>query len=89
MPLFYTIDRFDGPDWVVLENDAGKTFSVPRTWLPLGAKEGDVIRLDLTDATHGSELRFTLDAEATAKRQREAAELRRRLPRGPKGDLSL
>jgi hypothetical protein len=42
MPV-YTIQRFEGTDWVVLEDDQQRTFLVPRRWLPTQAREGDVV----------------------------------------------
>ena len=39
----YTIDRFEGTDWVVLEDEQARTFLVPRRWLPTQAREGDVV----------------------------------------------
>ena len=87
MPLFYAVDRFDGPDWVVLENDAARTFSVPRSWLPANIREGDVVTVAVDPPT--SSLRILVDAEATASRLHEVVQLRGQLPRGPKGDVSL
>lgn len=55
---YLIIDRFEG-DWAVLEL-AGTPFSVPRSVIPPGAKEGDV-------------LRFSLDVDAAStKRRRES-----------------
>ena len=39
----YTIDRFEGTDWVVLEDDQQRTFLVPRRWLPTQARVGDIV----------------------------------------------
>ena len=39
----YTIDRFEGEAWAVLKDEGGKTFLVPRRWLPAKAGEGDVV----------------------------------------------
>ena len=52
------IDRFEG-EWAVLEMGR-RTFNFPRSLLPAGAREGDV--LDITVAVNG---------RATAGRQRE------------------
>ena len=39
----YTINRFEGAAWAVLEDEGGKTFLVPRRWLPEKAREGDAV----------------------------------------------
>ena len=39
----YTIHRFEGTDWVVLEDEQKRTFLVPRRWLPTQARQGDVV----------------------------------------------
>jgi hypothetical protein len=41
----FIIDRFEG-EWAVIEWDA-KVFNLPRSLLPGGAKEGDVLRLSV------------------------------------------
>lgn len=38
------IDRFEG-DFAVVEYKEGRTFNLPRSLLPPGAKEGDVLQL--------------------------------------------
>jgi hypothetical protein len=87
---FYAIDRLDGPDWVVLEDGTGRTFQVPRAWLPADAREGDVIRVQGDDTSPSAiGLSATIDADATAHRAGEASDRRRRLKRGPEGDISL
>lgn len=53
----FIIDRLEG-DWAVVESPAG-VFNLPRALLPEGAKEGDVLKLDIT-----------LDTAATAARRR-------------------
>ena len=87
---FYAIDRLEGPDWVVLEDDTGRTFQVPRAWLPADARERDVIRVQ-ADHTNPSAigLSATIDADATARRAGDASDRRGRLTRGPEGDISL
>ena len=52
------IDRFEG-DFAVVEYKEGRTFNLPRSLLPTGAKEGDVLQLTLT-----------IDDESTASRKR-------------------
>ena len=90
MALF-TVDRFADAAWVVLEDDTGRTFSIPKSWVPEDAKEGDVLSL-VVDRSGGSSvtaLNIAIDGEATDQRRRQVGELRQRLPRAPKGDLSL
>jgi hypothetical protein len=89
MALSYAIDRFDGRDWVVLEDDAARTFHIPRSWVPAEAQEGDVLTIDTQDSATATALHITIDRDATARRRRQAEEIRQRLPRGPKGDVSL
>ena len=38
----YTVDRFEGTDWVVLRDEQAKTFLVPRRWLPADVRTGDL-----------------------------------------------
>jgi len=40
---FYTVDRFEGTEWVVLEDERARSLQVPRNWLPGDVREGDVI----------------------------------------------
>ena len=54
------VDRFEG-DFAVLECDGGHVESVPRTLLPPGALEGDVLLLQ-ADGT------YAVDADTTAAR---------------------
>ena len=86
----YTIDRFEGDDWVVLEDDRAQTFRIPRHWVPAGAREGDLLNAsgERGDPAVQS-LRFELDPAAREHRRAEADRLRDQLPRGPKGDISL
>lgn len=50
------IDRFEG-DWAVIE-DGSKTFNIPRMLVPKGAREGDIIVVQVT-----------VDREATTARK--------------------
>ncbi len=87
---FYSIDRFEDGDWAVLEDSHARTFNVPREWLPSTAREGDVVRCVQGGHTAGSRsVSFELDSTSRAERLSRARQLRDRLPRGPKGDLSL
>ena len=86
----YTIDRFEDGGWAVLEDDQQRRMTVPRAWLPITAREGDVV---LTSEDNPSPtvkyLRLEVDTAARATRLEDARELRDRLPRGPRGDVSV
>ena len=89
MPL-YTVDRFEGSEWAVLEDERAQPLRVPRNWLPADAREGDVINASVGTGTGAtSPLLFELDPEKRDERLAEARGLRSQLPRGPKGDLQL
>ena len=89
MPI-YTLDRFDGREWAVLEDDLARTLRIPRAWLPVDAREGDVINTSVgTAAKDATSVSFELDPAKRAERLAEAQRLRAELPRGPKGDLDL
>jgi hypothetical protein len=61
----YTIDRFEGVGWAVLEDEHGQTFTVPREWLPSTAREGDALKGDATaQATAATMIHFELDPTA-------------------------
>ena len=85
----YTIDRFEGDDWAVLEDEAARTFTVPRHWLPATVQEGEVLEISLHTDAEAHILRVVVDAQGRDERLAEATRRRRRLPRGPRGDLSL
>lgn len=42
----FIIDRFEG-DWAIIETETRDTFNLPRSVLPSGIKEGDVISLQV------------------------------------------
>ncbi len=91
-PSFYaTLDRFEDNDQAVLELSAGVTLNVPRNWLPPKTKEGDVLRLRVTESASGtsSYVSFRVDAAKTAKRREEVEDLRSTLPKAPEGNLDL
>ncbi|HHW57288.1 MAG TPA: DUF3006 domain-containing protein [Clostridia bacterium] len=56
-PQLPIIDRFEG-DWAVIEY-GDKTFNFPKELLPKEAKEGDVLKFDIT-----------VDREETEKRRK-------------------
>ena len=86
----YTIDRFEGSDWVVLEDEQARTFTVPTDWLPASVREGTVLRASAdADGTGTSVIRFSVDPASHDEQLRKAHERLDALPRGPKGDLSL
>lgn len=62
MKSLLVIDRFEG-EWAVLEHE-GRTFNLPRRLVPPGAKEGDVVVLDVS-----------LDGRATAERAKKIGDL--------------
>ena len=86
----YIIDRFEGGDWAVLEDDQARTFRIPRQWVPVEAREGDV--LDASDEPHApavQSVRLAIDPAGREQRLADAHRRRGQLPRGPKGDISL
>jgi hypothetical protein len=86
----YTIDRFEGGDSAVLEDDRAHIFRIPRRWLPADAREGDVVSAaEQEEETAVRILRFEVDPAAREQRLAEARRLREQLPLGPKGDVSL
>jgi hypothetical protein len=86
----YTIDRFEGGNWAVLEEESARAFTVPRGWLPSGARERDVVTtLETTHDPSTTTVRFELDPEARDEQLAKARARREALPRGPKGDISL
>jgi hypothetical protein len=73
---FYAVVRFEGSDWVVLEDEHAKTFLVPRRWLPTDAREGDVVKESAQPpATDTVSLRLDLDKDATRERAANAKRL--------------
>jgi hypothetical protein len=65
----YTVDRFEGTDWVVLKDEQAKTFLVPRRWLPTDVREGDlVIEAEQAPNTDTVSLRLELDPTGRSER---------------------
>lgn len=95
IPTTYALDRFEDDGWAVLEDEQGASFRVPRAWLPNGAQEGDVLRLEPRPVAPPGvgdrvrELRMVVDEMETRRRRDEAQTLWESLPRGPEGDLEL
>lgn len=64
----YTINRFEGTDWAVLEDQDAKTFLVPRRWLPTQAREGDVV-VEAEQAPDADTVSVRLDLDSNARRE--------------------
>lgn len=58
----FIIDRFEG-DWAVLELDR-VTFHIPKVLLPDGAREGDVVEIEIS-----------IDEKAAAEREQRIEKL--------------
>jgi hypothetical protein len=85
----YVIDRFEGPDWAVLEDEQARTFSIPRQWLPAEAREGDSLDAARERVLEADYVRFTVVEHGREERLEAARRKRAALPAGPKGDISL
>lgn len=86
----YIIDRFEGTDWAVLEDEQERTFLVPKRWLPTNAREGDVVReTEQSPDTDTISLRLQLDQGARDEYVARMQQKRDRLPKGPPGDVKL
>lgn len=86
----YIVDRVEGSDWVVLEDERARTFTVPRSWLPSAAREGDILNaFEQHVGAQTKVFRFELDPAAREERLAKARRLRDQLPRAPKGDVLL
>jgi len=81
------VDRVeDGTAVVEIE---GRAFEVPGAWLPIRAREGTVLRIEIRregDATH---IVLAPDPEGQAAREAEIRRIRDGLPEGPDGDIVL
>ncbi len=81
MKTSLSLDRFEGKAkaLAVLVADGGETIHVPRSFLPAGAKPGDVLSLSLE-----------VDREATRELHAKTASLQDELGKtDPGGDLTL
>jgi hypothetical protein len=83
------IDRFEGDEWAVLEDECGNTFNVPHEWLPENAQKGDLLNVSGVDAAGAHLLRLTLDTDGREERLAKAARQREALPTGPRRDIKL
>lgn len=87
-PGHHVVDALEHRDLARLEGPTGETVVVPRSWLPEGAREGDVLTpLAAHEDTTG--VRFDIDAAATEARRDALQERRDGLPKAPSGDLEL
>ena len=89
-----TIDRFEDNDLVVLESSKGsentQIMTVPRSWLPEGCQEGDVLTAtSLATGLNEGTLTFAIDKEGTARASQEISNLRESLNKAPDGDIDL
>ena len=42
--MYFFLDKVEDGGWARLEREDGKSFDVPRDWLPEAAREGGVLR---------------------------------------------
>lgn len=85
----FTVDRIEDGRWMVLEAESGEMISVPAAWGPEEVAEGDVLRAKVTRHARAATVAFVMDEEAARGRRQELEKKRRRLRRGPGGDLRL
>lgn len=88
MPELWVIDGISGA-WARIESTSGVVVQLPATWLPSGAREGSVLRVEQEGEGPRRTVTIEVDAEGTAERRASAQGLRDRLPRAPAGDLDL
>ncbi len=90
----YTVDRIEDGEWIVLEGAGGRSFSVPRSWLPTEAKEGDSVQVRMVEdspAEGGRKRHLVLTVAPGGRdgREGDVRRLRDQLEAGPAGDISL
>ena len=88
-PGRYVVEALEQAGLATLEGPGGEALVVTRAWLPVGAREGDVLVTLATQPSGDEAVRFELDAAATEARRRALQERRDGLPRAPEGDLEL
>ena len=81
------VDRIE--DGIAVLEDEDRTLELPVGWLPEGAGEGDVLRVEVAREAGMSRVVLQLDPEARAAREAELRRLRDSIPEGPSGDLAL
>ncbi len=85
----WIVDRFEG-DTAVVERALHETLTLPRTLLPSGAREGDVLRVVVEAGDGESRLTVTRDPDKTRRRAAEAGRLLDQLKKGDAGgDVKL
>jgi hypothetical protein len=85
----WSVDRREA-DVVVVRDEAGRVFDLPRWALPAGIRDGDVLAVTGTAAAGASRLEIRVDAEATAAAARAAsALLARHRSRDPGGPMTV
>lgn len=73
-----------------LEDQGGRFFEVPASWLPLGAAAADVLLVSVTSTDHGAALTLRRDEGETQRRLEEAEDRLQRLrKRDPGGNINL
>lgn len=84
----YSINSFDDNNLAMLESEHD-TIPVPRSFLPAGCREGDVLLLEERRRDSSSQLVFRLDSNKTRERLEAARGLRASLKRAPQGNMKL
>ena len=87
--MHFFLDKFEDGGWARLEREDGKSFDVPRDWLPEDASEGDVLRGEVASQGQASRVSFTVDDAEKGRRLEEVRKLRESRPVAPEGDLTL
>ena len=87
--MHFFLDKFEDNGWARLEREDGKSFDVPREWLPEEAREGDVLKGDVASQGQASRVSFTVDDAEKARRLEEVRTLRENRPVAPEGDITL
>jgi hypothetical protein len=86
-----TIDRFE-ESWVVLEDESGDSFPLPRRLLPAESQVGDILQVRVLHGLNRSLVILTRDPGATERQRTQAEALLARLrakKADPGGDLKL
>lgn len=83
----WIVDRIE--DGIAVLEGLDRSLDVPASWLPAGAREGSVLRIEVASEDSSSRLSINLDLDAREAREAELRELRKSIPEGPDGDLAL
>jgi len=85
----WTVDRLEG-EWAVLEVEPGRAMDIPRSTLPEGLEEGDVLKISVSRERESASWTLERDEAATKERRSKIEELREELKRrDPGGDIVL